>query len=252
MTTNCLRRATISQLLESIGALAHGPRESTRYCLVVDADRTLAPQDTGRLVGRATELDAIIRVIFEQCDYTEDAFQRVAATWGTLTVERYLAAIALTADAVTLHAAWAEILGGTGNDRLPGVIVTAGIPEVWRIVLKRDGLGHLPVVGGCHPGLDSYFVCSETKCELVELLQSIGWKVIAAGDSRIDLPMLQRADLPIFVPDSKGSPALRRLLHLLPATRHLIVDDQRFDGVPACTSAQLMEYAVGKGWRDAH
>ena len=138
------------------------------------------------------------------------------------------------------------------RDRVPVIVITAGIPQVWRLVLERNGHAMVPVIGGCHQGLDEYVVCPETKAELVTLLQQVGWMVAAAGDGPIDFPMLELADIAIFVPDHKGSPALRAELHRVPHVRHLIVDDRRFDGLDTCTADDLVGLVATGEWRHAH
>src|SRR5688500_15659013 len=87
-----LRLARREQLRTAVGRAVEGPRtKDTGVCIVIDADRTLAPQDTGRLVGRAAGVDEAIRRVFETHGYVEEAFSRVAELWATLSRERYLA-----------------------------------------------------------------------------------------------------------------------------------------------------------------
>jgi len=184
----------------------------------------------------------MIRRLFETNGYSEGAFSSVAEVWAGVPSERYLSEVRRVALEVTVYPAWQEILRAA-EVRSRVVIVSSGIPQAWRIVLDRMGWPDIPIVGGCHASLDDFLVCPETKEGVVALLQGAGWTVIAAGDSPIDLPMLERADIPLFVADSKGSPALREKLRQIPRVRHLIVDERRFDGLPTCTAedvAQMM------------
>jgi phosphoserine phosphatase len=234
-----IRPAAVGQLTRILGPLMHGRgTRSTGTCLVIDADRTLAPQDTGRLVGARLGLNQVIRRLFEVNGYNEDAFSSVAEVWGGVPIERYLSEVRQVALEVAVYPTWKDILGAA-EVRSRVVIVSSGIPQVWRLVLDRLGCPDIPIVGGCNARLDDFLVCPETKEEVVALLQKAGWTVIAAGDSPIDLPMLKRADIPLFVADSKGSPALREKLRQIPKVRHLIVDERRFDGLPTCTSEEV-------------
>jgi phosphoserine phosphatase len=247
-----LRRAGRDRLLGAVGELALGPRPGQPpLCFVIDADRTLAPQDTGRLVGRTAGVDDAIRDVFEALGYVEEAFSRVAQVWAKLSPDQYLAFIHQALELVGLRNEWLRVLDAC-RDRVPVVVITAGIPHVWRLVLARNGHETIPVIGGCHQGLDEYVVCPETKAELVTLLRQAGWTVAAAGDSPIDLLMLELADIAIFVPDHKGSPGLRAELHRVPGIRHLIVDDRRFDGLETCTADDLVGLIVTGEWRHAH
>lgn len=217
---------------------------------MVDADRTLAPQDTGRVVGRRLGVDEAIRSIFEAHGYCEEAFSRVANVWGTIPAERYLEVAVTAAAEVTVHAAWRAILDGVRGSA-PVVVVTAGIPQVWRHVLDAMGREDVPVVGGCHREVDAYFVCPEVKRELVEHLRAAGWTVVAAGDSPIDLEMLIAADRALFVADHKGSPGLRAMLHRVAGVRNLAVDARRFEGVPACSAEMVVRMVRSGGSWDA-
>lgn len=234
-----LKRPTRSRLREVIAGLrgCTAPPPGA-IGLVVDADRTLAPQDTGRLVGRATGVDEAIRSVFESHGYTEEAFSLVAEVWSGVPIGQYLAEAQLAAAAVTPHAGWEQILRSSAG-RVPVVVITAGIPQSWRWVLDRLGLTEVLVIGGCRRGHDDFIVCPETKAELVDLLQEAGLTVVAAGDSTIDLPMLTIADFPLFVPDHKGSPALREKLSPISRVKHLATDGRRFDGLETWTFDDL-------------
>jgi phosphoserine phosphatase len=244
-----LRCPPSERLRAALTGFAEGPARG-RVCLVIDADRTLAPQDTGRIVGRATGVDGAIRAVFETHGYVEEAFTLVAETWAGVQPEHYLAQVLRAVDAVAVHVAWQTILSAA-HRRVPVVVVTSGIPQAWRAVLDRLGHEEVPVIGGCHRDLDDYIVCPETKTELVAILQAQGFRVIAAGDSLIDLSMLGRADVPLFVPDPKGSPALRAELHRIPRIRHLLVDERRFDGLPTCSADDVARLIREGGTTDA-
>ena len=84
-------RAALSPYLASFGDEDHG------LGLVVDADRTLAPEDTGRLVGATFGLNERIRHIFEILGYNEEAFARVSELWGEVDALAYLRAVESTA-----------------------------------------------------------------------------------------------------------------------------------------------------------
>jgi phosphoserine phosphatase len=223
---------------EVVRRVLPAPSAGGGFVLVVDADRTLAPEDTGRLTGRALGVDDRIRSIFADLGYGPEAFEAVAGVWSEIPVRRYLDAVAAVTARVELRPAWRTILSET-RGRVPVVVVTAGIPQAWRRVLTREGFGDVPVVGGCHDALDDHLVCPSSKAAIVQQLQEGGRSVVAAGDSRIDLPMLARAEIPVFVPDHKGSPGLRAELHRVPRVRQLVVDAQRFPELPACTADDL-------------
>lgn len=246
-----LLRAQAHQLRDAVGHLTDGPRTPGHdVCLVVDGDRTLAPQDSGRLVGRRLGVDDAIRATFEALGYCSEAFSQVADHWATIPPARYLDVVGSAAAQVTVHDAWRTILAAV-CDRTPVVVVTAGIPQVWRAVLDALGYREVTVIGGCHREIDAYVVCPETKRDLVTLLRRQGWKVVAAGDSPIDVEMLASADRALFVPDHKGSPGLRALLHRVPDARHLAVDARRYEGLAGCSAEAVVQMIRRGGTWDA-
>lgn len=215
-------------------------------CLVLDADRTLCTEDTGLLVGRALGIESSIRRTFEQLGYKDEAFTAVSGLWSAIRKEAYVSELERVADGIRLRACWQEILNVLA-DQVPIMVVTAGIPQVWRRTLSNAGHDRIPVFGGCHQELDGYAISARSKGDIVGALRDLGWIVIAAGDSRVDLPMLVAADVALFVPDSKGSPALRSELAGVPSVRHLLVDDRRFDELPTCTAAEAAEMILQGG-----
>lgn len=242
-----LATLTGKALHEELGK--HMPLRSAHalgVCLVVDADRTLCSQDTGLLLGDALGVTNSIRRIFEQLGYHDDAFTAVSGLWSAVRKEAYISALEIVADGIRLRACWLKILSIVA-DKVPILVVTAGIPQVWRHALSNAGHDRIPVVGGCHRELDGYAISARSKGDIVAALQDLGWIVIAAGDSRVDLPMLVAANVALFVPDIKGSPALRSELAAVPSVRHLLVDDQRFDELPTCTAVEAAEMVLRGG-----
>ena len=213
-------------------------RGAPGWAFVLDADRTLSPVDSGRAVGRELELNQRIRRMFEQHGYTSLAFEEHARIWSEVEQDRYLEAAARVAETVELHPIWHDLLGRFAGR--PVFVVTAGIPQVWRAVLRRHGLNDTPVLGGLHAAVDQYFVTPSCKSWVVRQLRAAGHRVAAAGDSEIDLPMLGEADLPLWVPDSKGSPRLRPHLTGLERIRQVMVDERTFPPIPTVDAEGLM------------
>lgn len=251
MTASLMPPLSGSRLAHLLREYLPAPQEDRLgAALVLDGDRTLAPQDTGRIIGRALGVDDRIRSAFVSHGYTDDSFGIVADIWSTIPLVAYQQRIRSVAETVTLHAFWIKVLREVAR-RVPVVVISAGVPQVWRLVLDMHDLPSVPVLGGCHRALDSYVVSPATKAELVVTLRADGWSVVAAGDSVIDLPMLKAADVPLFVPDAKGSPGLRPYLHEVPSVRHAAVDDRRFEPLPWCTAEQVVRMVLDGGRWDA-
>ncbi len=212
-----------------------------RSVLLLDADRTLSPVDTGRVVGGILGQNDAVRAVFETQGYTCTAFERVAELWSRIPADRYLEAVEQAASTVTLHTIWPQLFS-----QLPTstsiVVATAGIPQVWRRVLERHGLANVRVWGGCHAALDDYVLSPLGKAALVRAYQARGSRVVAAGDSEVDLPMLRAADLSLFINDTKGSPRLRARLHEVDHIHHFPTDARRFAELPVLSEDELLHH----------
>ncbi|NJK33038.1 MAG: hypothetical protein HC927_11865 [Deltaproteobacteria bacterium] len=206
---------------------------------MLDADRTLAEPDTGRLVGEAFEVNSRIRSVFAAQGYSTQAFANVSEIWSGVALEHYSAQIERVATAVELFACWSEVLVRLYGRR-PIFVVTSGIPQVWRQILNRCGFADIPVLGGCHPATDEFLMDAETKRRVVAGIQARGLRVAAAGDSLIDEAMLRQADFRIVVPDAKGSAALRHALAGADNTCLLCPDDRRFADLPLISPMEIV------------
>lgn len=229
---NVLRTPRLPSLDSSMG-----------HALLLDADRTLGPTDATRAVGSHFGVNDEIRRIFETYGYSAAAAQAVAGVWSRLDVEEYLEVVALEAEKVHLRPEWATVLSAV-RESVHVEVVTAGIPQLWRHVLERYGHGNVHVWGGCHARLDSYAVDPLSKMAIAQAHKATGRRVCGAGDSELDLHMLQVADLALFVADAKGSPRLRQRLAEIPGVRHFVTDHQRFEGLPSITPQQLVGYLL--------
>ncbi len=210
---------------------------STSWALVLDADRTLASPDTGRMVGSAFGVNEAIRKVFQEGGYSSGAFLKVAEIWAGVPADDYFSEVSKVAQEIVLHDVWCRLIE-TLSVQSRIVVVTSGIPQVWQQVLGRYGFADIDVIGGCRRGTDDYVVCPQGKLAVVEAFQIHGAKVVAAGDSEIDLPMLHAADVGVVVPDYKGS---KRLFASLPAhhyLRYLKMDDEIYP-IPSITEEEL-------------
>lgn len=208
------------------------------WAFVLDADKTLSPIDTGRAVGSILGLNDRIRSMFESFGYTKKAFAQHVEIWSEIDVDIYLHTVMEVACTVQLHSFWLKLLT-IFKDR-PAFVVTAGIPQIWRYVLDAANLKNVQVLGGLHTKLDTYFVTPDCKAQIVQDLQVAGCCVMAAGDSVIDLPMLKTADLPLWVPDKKGSPRLRPYLSELNHIRLFVLDERRFPPISPIMIEELI------------
>lgn len=218
-------------------------KPGTGWGLVLDADRTLAPVDTGRSIGRELAIEGRIRDMFAMRGYTRCAFEEHARIWSEVEPTALADVAERVGNGIELYDYW---LGVLANFKVgPVLVVTAGLPQVWRVALRKHGLGGVPVVGGVHASLDSYFVTPTCKAWVVQQMQAAGYLIAAAGDSEVDLPMLKVADLALWVPDSNGSPRLLAGLGDVAGVHHAQVDARTFPPLPTIQADRLCSLLAG-------
>lgn len=206
-----LDAASIDSLSEQIDShiLRIGARPGP--ALVLDGDRTLSESDAFRILDTTLGLRQANRQSFESFGYSLQSLKAVSENWKRVSVDNYLAAIISVADDIQLRKEWVRVLSSLPAD-VPVFLVTSGVPQLWQHILSSHQLHNIQVIGGTHPYLDKELITPECKGRIVEHLQERGYWVIASGDSPIDAPMLNKADLAIVTPDEKASTPLINIL----------------------------------------
>ena len=178
--------------------------------LVMDADKTLTEQDTGRLFwDRITnsrlyfDNEYPLKKLFSSpMGYTYTAFRQAVLMYEETAddqeFETTCQQVALTVD---LHPEILSLLQLVTQEKHIGVVImTCGLRRVWEIVFEREGLSEtVNVIGGGRIA-DGFVVTAEVKGALVaQLRYEHGLYTWAFGDSPLDLGMLHEADEAIVV-----------------------------------------------------
>jgi phosphoserine phosphatase len=165
---------------------------------LVDGDRTLTPEDTSRTFLTHAGLDPVpIKERFQRDGYVYGAFRFHAEVHLGLG-ERFFAEVApRIAGAVRLHAGAAGFLE-TASLKALVVVVSAGIPRIWREILDQHGLHGVPVFGGIDPANPFVFGRRE-KGLVTELFRARVPRVVGVGDSDVDTEMLLQSDHAVVV-----------------------------------------------------
>ncbi|KAL9617762.1 MAG: hypothetical protein Q9160_007475 [Pyrenula sp. 1 TL-2023] len=178
--------------------------------LALDADRTLAADDTGKLFwsaffsnrgkgGQVCPLDTIFQ---SPLDFSYNAFRQVCLLYDYETDEEEFEVLCQkVASTVTIYEDFRRLLRYASEAEHVGVIViTCGLRRIWEIVLERADLSQkVKVIGGGRVG-DSLVVDAEVKGALVDRLHNTyNVYVWAFSDSRLDIPMMRKADRAIVV-----------------------------------------------------
>ena len=178
--------------------------------LVMDADRTLAAEDTGALFwkkvsdlrplrGEASTLSALFS---SPLGYSFAAFRQAVLLYEeTVNDEEYDALCEDVASAVAMHPEFVSLLQLVAEQKHVGaVVVTCGLRRVWEKVLEREGLSKkVKVIGGGRIA-DGVVITAAIKGALAARLREVHHLCVwAFGDSPLDLGMLRKADRAIVV-----------------------------------------------------
>ena len=184
--------------------------------LVMDADRTLASEDTGALFWKIAskkssvteDENALTKLFKSKLQYSYTAFRQAVLMYEeTADNQEFEALCEEVAMSVTMYPEFVTFLRSVArNEHVGAVVVTCGLGRVWEIILDRNGLsGTVKVVGGGRIA-DGFIVSAEVKGDLVTHLQKLHkLPVCAFGDSPLDLDMLKKADKAFVVVGEKAS-----------------------------------------------
>ncbi len=185
--------------------------------LVLDADRTLAAEDTGKLFWAAASkhypsdvvnIAALKTVFSSRLGYSYTAFRQATLLYEESFDDNAFEFLCEeVASNVTLHPELAALLRHVGEHQHIGAVVfTCGLRRIWDKILSKAGLSkRVKVIGGGRLA-DGLVVTPEVKASLVlRLRTSHKLYVWAFGDSPLDLPMLAQADEAVVVVGAKDS-----------------------------------------------
>ncbi|KAI9760035.1 MAG: hypothetical protein M1835_000253 [Candelina submexicana] len=193
--------------LDNTLAATHGQLETI---LVMDADKTLAAEDTGalfwKIVSKATSDGENQRTLMDLFDsplgYSYAAFRQAVLLYEeTANDHEFDALCQEVADAVTIYPEVLTLLRSVAQQTHVGaVVVTCGLRRIWEKVLGREGLAEkVKVIGGGRIA-DGFVVTEAVKSALVARLQeTYHMYVWAFGDGPLDLGMLKQANQAVVV-----------------------------------------------------
>ncbi len=178
--------------------------------LVLDADRTLAAEDTGALFWkRVSNLRSLedeastLKTLFSgPLGHSYTAFRQAVLLYEEIASDQDFEALCQdVALAVTIHPEFVSLLQLVAEQKHVGaVVVSCGLRRVWDKVLEREGLSEkVRVIGGGRIS-DGFVVSAAVKGALVDRLREAHHIYVwAFGDSPLDLNMLNKADQAIVV-----------------------------------------------------
>lgn len=179
--------------------------------LVLDADKTLAPQDTGNMFWENQLLsssdpepkpfdDALKAIFGSPMGYSYTAFRQAMLLYeDACDGKQYEAICDKIASMVVMCPEFVSLLQMVAEHKdVDAMVITCGPRRVWEKVLQNEGLS-AQVIGGGRIS-DGFVVTAEVKAALVERMQTRHQKKVwAFGDGPLDLDMLKLADQAVVV-----------------------------------------------------
>ncbi|KAI4255969.1 MAG: hypothetical protein L6R42_006475 [Xanthoria sp. 1 TBL-2021] len=181
-----------------------------RIVLAMDADRTLAAEDTGMLFWTAAskkwpslaDADTLKTLFGGSLGYSYTAFRQATLLCEEIANDQdfeeicgdVASQVSMYPDIISLLHYMAE------QDHLELVVITSGLRSVWEKVLEREGLSKAVTIVGGGRIADGLIVTAAVKAHLVGFLRERHRRVVwAIGDGPLDLPMLIKADRAIVI-----------------------------------------------------
>lgn len=200
----------ISQAKLQMCDLMKQKHAGTKTMVILDADKTLAAEDTGLLFwekievhGRSEHNAATLTELFQSpLKYSYKAFRQATLLYEEVSNDvEFDVLCADIASSVKMYPEIVSLIRTLGSQsHIAMVVVTSGIRRVWQKVLAKEGLsGMVEVIGGGRVS-DGIVVGAADKRALVSYLQEgFGLYTWAFGDSPLDLGMMRVADQAIIV-----------------------------------------------------
>ncbi|KAI0811596.1 uracil phosphoribosyltransferase-domain-containing protein [Xylaria sp. FL0064] len=188
-----------------------GADKTLQTMLVFDADRTLAPEDTGELfwaTGPSGDTRSLKGLFSGPLGYSYTAFRQAALLYEETAEESDFDALCtIVASAVHVHPGFLALLRLVAeHDHVGALVVTCGLRAVWEKVLEAEGLSKSAKVIGGGRIADGLVVTDTVKAGVVSRARDVHHLyVVAFGDSPLDLPMLTAADQAIVVVGEENS-----------------------------------------------
>jgi uracil phosphoribosyltransferase/phosphoserine phosphatase len=183
--------------------------------IVLDADKTLAPVDTGEMFWKRLALmkgendtPSPIKAHFHKFGQTREAFWQATLLYENAVDEAMYEEICeKVAGEVVMYPEFVTLLKDIDKSaHTCAVVVTCGLRKAWEKVLRRHGFhNNVKVIGGGRLS-DGCVISADIKTKLVSRLQQrYNLYVWAVGDSPLDLGMMITADRAVVVVGEEGA-----------------------------------------------
>ena len=200
----------LSRAESELDKIVFANRGKLTTMLIMDADKTLAAEDTGELFWKKVsssqgmkDEDYPLKALFSsRLSHSYNAFRQATLLYEEAADDQEFDAICReVALAVPMYSEFVSLLQLVAeSEHVGAVIVTCGLRRVWEKILEREGLAEtVRVIGGGRVA-DGMVITANVKAVLVARLQDIyKLRVWAFGDGPLDLDMMKKADWAVIV-----------------------------------------------------
>lgn len=174
--------------------------ESNKKTFVLfDADYTLFPYDSGKIFCKSAKFDFIqIKEIFQSRGYSFPAFYKSATLHAQMDADTFNKASEETAKQIIIEKDFIDFIDEIKKN-VEIVVITAGYKKIWEQVLHNHKLDGVHLIAGNNLRTDEYIIDNTVKGLIVEKIKENDRRVIAYGDSLVDYPMLNAADISYII-----------------------------------------------------
>lgn len=192
-----------SNIVKKIIATHQAALDNCDTVIMIDCDRTITLNDTTYDFCKATEIDkSILKEIYGGEYYSVYQFYRANKQYDAIVPDsRFYDSCSCAASKGIVN----ERLLADIRTQLDGVCVigiTSGIANIWSEIASKISFPQI-LIGKGRGKMNGYFVSMAAKYMLSVALKEMGKKVIAVGDSMIDVQMLETADIGLIVAGEK-------------------------------------------------
>lgn len=175
--------------------------ESSSEIIILDCDKTLSENDvTYAFCDQIGVTAHQLKAIFKNDRYSTYQFYKVAALYGSKPHTGILSSAQHASNQLVINNNLLEILRSKKD--VPKIAITSGVYSIWSQYVEANPI--IQNLIGCSSLTDfTYLITPQVKRQVVLEMQKQGKRVIAIGDSMIDIPMLEVADQGVIVAHEK-------------------------------------------------
>ena len=213
--------------------------------VLLDGDRTLIPHDSTRVFLQSLNLDyADIKNIFMRQGYSFDAFYSAANYYSKIETEQYNRACAESAKHADIYPEFLSFIDAIKRHAVI-IIVTSGISQIWRNVIKKHSLDFVHLIGGNRLSVDEFVVDKYAKGVVASAIKKGNGKIFAFGDSTVDFDMLQAADNAYLLVNEKQNKDFIPVANQIPHLEQISFSGYFHPGIPATNLGKITEAILG-------